>query len=213
MNRHFVSVKVDREERRTSTPSTWRPYRRYGRGGWPMSVFATPEGSRSCRTYFPTVPPWDASFRQVLEASSMLGLAPSRRRSQRSPHWRVASRLRPPERRPPRPAPKSADELCGEAAKVSVRCSTLVTADSLRPKSPNPAVGSALATSPPQHPVRVPRRRPAHPRAMASGGIYDHLGAGSPATRSTHTGPATLREDAVRPALIARVYLHACNWT
>ena len=45
MNEHFVSIKVDREER----PDLDQIYMNAvqimtGRGGWPMSVFLTPEG-------------------------------------------------------------------------------------------------------------------------------------------------------------------------
>ena len=55
MNGHFVNVKVDREER----PDVDAVYMEAvqaatGRGGWPMSVFATPEGLPFyAGTYFP----------------------------------------------------------------------------------------------------------------------------------------------------------------
>ncbi|WP_199836899.1 thioredoxin domain-containing protein [Streptomyces sp. CB01373] len=70
MNEHFVSVKVDREER----PDVDAVYMEAvqaatGQGGWPMSVFMTPEGEPF---YFGTYFPPEArhgmpSFRQVLE--------------------------------------------------------------------------------------------------------------------------------------------------
>ncbi|MEU4233418.1 thioredoxin domain-containing protein [Nonomuraea sp. NPDC026600] len=55
MNEHFVNIKVDREERpdvdavyMTATQAMIR------QGGWPMTVFATPEGHPFyCGTYFP----------------------------------------------------------------------------------------------------------------------------------------------------------------
>ncbi len=55
MNEHFVAVKVDREERpdvdavyMTATQAMT------GQGGWPMTVFATPDGQPFyCGTYFP----------------------------------------------------------------------------------------------------------------------------------------------------------------
>ncbi|MFD4261227.1 thioredoxin domain-containing protein [Streptomyces sp. NPDC058534] len=70
MNEHFVSVKVDREER----PDVDAVYMEAvqaatGQGGWPMSVFMTPDGEPFYfGTYFPPdsrhgMPP----FRQVLE--------------------------------------------------------------------------------------------------------------------------------------------------
>jgi uncharacterized protein len=71
LNVHFVSVKVDREERpdvdavyMTATQAMT------GHGGWPMTCFLTPEGQPFyCGTYFPDAPRHGSpSFRQVLEA-------------------------------------------------------------------------------------------------------------------------------------------------
>jgi uncharacterized protein YyaL (SSP411 family) len=71
LNSHFVAVKVDREER----PDVDAVYMAAtqaisGEGGWPMSVFLTPEGRAfHAGTYFPPRPmPGRPSFRQVLEA-------------------------------------------------------------------------------------------------------------------------------------------------
>jgi uncharacterized protein YyaL (SSP411 family) len=71
LNAHFVPVKVDREER----PDVDAVYMAAtqaisGEGGWPMSVFLTPEGlAFHAGTYFPPRPmPGRPSFRQVLEA-------------------------------------------------------------------------------------------------------------------------------------------------
>src|SRR5690606_3638342 len=71
MNRHFVNVKVDREER----PDVDAVYMSAvqamtGSGGWPLTVFLTPEGAPFYGgTYFP---PTDRggtpSFRRVLES-------------------------------------------------------------------------------------------------------------------------------------------------
>ncbi|MFJ9663715.1 thioredoxin domain-containing protein [Streptomyces sp. NPDC101219] len=70
MNEHFVSVKVDREER----PDVDAVYMEAvqaatGQGGWPMSVFLTPEGEPFYfGTYFPPEPRHGMpSFKQVLE--------------------------------------------------------------------------------------------------------------------------------------------------
>jgi len=69
MNRHFVNVKVDREER----PDLDSIYMNAvvamtGRGGWPMTVFLTPEGHAFYGgTYFPKEPRYQMpSFKQVL---------------------------------------------------------------------------------------------------------------------------------------------------
>jgi uncharacterized protein YyaL (SSP411 family) len=71
LNENFVSVKVDREER----PDLDQIYMTAvqaltGSGGWPMSVFLTPEGEPFYGgTYFPPQPRYGMpSFRQVLEA-------------------------------------------------------------------------------------------------------------------------------------------------
>jgi len=69
MNAHFVNVKVDREER----PDVDRVYMdavqaTTGRGGWPMTVFLTPDGRPIfAGTYFPKEPrPGLPAFRDVL---------------------------------------------------------------------------------------------------------------------------------------------------
>jgi len=71
MNRHFVSVKVDREER----PDVDDVYMKAvqvltGHGGWPMTVFLTPEGKPFYGgTYFPPVDRHGLpGFPRVLEA-------------------------------------------------------------------------------------------------------------------------------------------------
>jgi uncharacterized protein YyaL (SSP411 family) len=70
LNDHFVSIKVDREER----PDLDAIYMQAvtmltGRGGWPLSVWLTPDGAPFYGgTYFPPTPRFGmASFRQVLE--------------------------------------------------------------------------------------------------------------------------------------------------
>src|SRR5690606_34515158 len=71
MNAHFVNVKVDREER----PDVDAVYMAAtqamtGHGGWPMTVFATPDGEPFFTgTYFPPRPVQGMpSFGQLLEA-------------------------------------------------------------------------------------------------------------------------------------------------
>ena len=69
LNEHFVAVKVDREER----PDVDAVYMEAttaltGHGGWPMTVFTTPDGKPFyCGTYFPPAPRHGMpSFRQLL---------------------------------------------------------------------------------------------------------------------------------------------------
>ena len=71
LNERFVSIKVDREER----PDVDGIYMdavqamNRGQGGWPMSVFCTPDGEPFfAGTYFPPEPRHGMpSFRQVLD--------------------------------------------------------------------------------------------------------------------------------------------------
>nr|WP_120522568.1 thioredoxin domain-containing protein [Arthrobacter celericrescens] len=71
LNAHFVAIKVDREER-PDVDSVYMAATQAisGEGGWPMSVFLTPEGlAFHAGTYFPPAPmPGRPSFLQVLEA-------------------------------------------------------------------------------------------------------------------------------------------------
>ncbi|MBV7699968.1 thioredoxin domain-containing protein [Streptomyces sp. TRM70350] len=73
LNEHFVNIKVDREER----PDVDAVYMEAvqaatGQGGWPMTVFLTPEAEPFYfGTYFPPAPRHGMpSFRQVLEGVS-----------------------------------------------------------------------------------------------------------------------------------------------
>ena len=86
MNEHFVSVKVDREER----PDLDAVYMDAvvaltGHGGWPMTVFLTPDGEPFFGgTYFPPAPRHGLpSFRQVL-LRGRAGVPRAARRRRRS---------------------------------------------------------------------------------------------------------------------------------
>jgi uncharacterized protein YyaL (SSP411 family) len=75
MNQNFINIKVDREER----PDLDSIYMSFvvattGQGGWPMSVFITPDGKPFYGgTYFPPVHRYNLpAFREVLEAVARL---------------------------------------------------------------------------------------------------------------------------------------------
>ncbi|HVC80215.1 MAG TPA: thioredoxin domain-containing protein [Chloroflexota bacterium] len=73
MNDHFVSIKVDREERPDIDTIYMAAVQRLtGQGGWPMTMFLTPEGRPFYGgTYFPPVPRHGMpSFPQLLAAVS-----------------------------------------------------------------------------------------------------------------------------------------------
>src|SRR5207247_5939087 len=70
MNEHFVSIKVDREERPDIDSIYMDAVQAMtGRGGWPLTAFLTPTGEPFyAGTYYPAEPRWGMpSFRQVLE--------------------------------------------------------------------------------------------------------------------------------------------------
>jgi uncharacterized protein YyaL (SSP411 family) len=70
LNEHFVAIKVDREERPdVDTIYMDAVQAMTGSGGWPMSVFCTPDGRPFyAGTYFPDTPRHGLpSFRQLLE--------------------------------------------------------------------------------------------------------------------------------------------------
>ena len=71
MNRLFVNIKVDREERPDIDHLYMAALHALGeQGGWPLTMFLTPDGAPFWGgTYFPPEPRWGRpSFRQVLEA-------------------------------------------------------------------------------------------------------------------------------------------------
>ncbi|MHA2173462.1 MAG: DUF255 domain-containing protein [Candidatus Hodarchaeales archaeon] len=70
MNKLFINIKIDREERPDLDMSYQTAVARLsrGRGGWPLTVFATPEGlAFAGGTYFPKDPSYGLpGFKQVL---------------------------------------------------------------------------------------------------------------------------------------------------
>jgi uncharacterized protein len=76
MNQLYINVKVDREERPDVDDVYMRAVQAMnrGQGGWPMTVFMTPEGRPFFGgTYFPNVPRYGMpSFPQVLEQMSVI---------------------------------------------------------------------------------------------------------------------------------------------
>src|SRR5947209_2806040 len=74
MNRLFVNIKVDREERPDIDHLYMAALQALGEhGGWPLTMFLAPDGSPFWGgTYFPPEPRWGRpSFRQVLQALQM----------------------------------------------------------------------------------------------------------------------------------------------
>ena len=218
MNRHFVSVKVDREER----PDLDAVYMEAvqaatGRGGWPMSIFATPDGLPFLAgTYFPDrsrhgLP----SFRQVLDAvveawgsrrAAVVGQAGALADA-------VTRRLAPLETSlSGQEAPRPVEELCSEAAeRLSAMFDPLNGGFGSAPKFPQPLLLDLLLRD------HIRTRSPAplemverSLEAMASGGIYDHLAGGfSRYSVDARWDVPHFEKMLYDQALLARVYLHA----
>ncbi len=191
LNRDFVPVKVDREER----PDVDAVYMdavvaMTGSGGWPMSVFATPDGRPFlCGTYFP---PEDRhglpAFTRVLDAVTE---AWQERRSEvEAQATAVADAVA---QRVAAPAGPAAVTASGVGAGLGVAVEALGTvarqllarADrrfggfGTAPKFPQPGLLEALLL---HHHLGGPSDELAVVvttlDAMATGGIYDHLGGG-----------------------------------
>jgi uncharacterized protein YyaL (SSP411 family) len=173
MNEHFVSVKVDREER----PDLDAVYMDAvvaltGHGGWPMTVFLTPEGEPFFGgTYFPPAPRHGLpSFRQVLEA---VALAYRERRAEVA---RSAEQLVDAVRQSSLLAPSSeplTDSVLSEAARGLIR--------SFDPEWGG--FGGAPKFPPASSLDFLLRRGELEPvtktlDAMAAGGMYDLVGGG-----------------------------------
>ncbi len=212
MNEHFVNVKVDREER----PDVDKVYMDAvqaltGHGGWPMTVFMTPDGEPfHAGTYFPKEPHGHMpSFRQVLAA--VVDAWDTKREQLEDQAGRLAGAVQagiPP----------------GDAQDATAAISTAI--DSLVASFDADRGGFGGAPKFPQTPVLefllramvlVPDRRPhIEPilrktlEAMRAGGIYDQIGGGF--------ARYSVDADWLIPhfekmlydnALLARVYLHA----
>jgi uncharacterized protein YyaL (SSP411 family) len=221
MNRHFVSVKVDREERPDLDAIYMEAVQaQTGRGGWPMSVFATPEGLPFLTgTYFPDRPRHGMpSFHQVLEA--VIDVWGSRRHDvvaqAHALSEAVAQRLGG---RDPDEAKTGEAEGTRRAGELSARAVEQLQAIfdpdyggfGSAPKFPQPLyldlllrdhvrTGSGTSLEMVEHTLE----------AMASGGIYDHLGGGfARYSVDQHWSVPHFEKMLYDQALIARVYLHA----
>ena len=218
MNRLFVNVKVDREER----PDVDAIYMdsvqaMTGRGGWPMTVFLTPDGRPFFGgTYYPDRPRGGmASFRQVMEAIDEAWT------SRRADVHAQADQLVALIDRTSRAAASLGAEPAGETGddRALDRAGDAILA-SFDPEwggfggAPKFPAAMTLASA-----LRIHRRsnRPELLRAvrtsldaMASGGIYDHLGGGFARYSVDRQWLVPHFEKMLYDnALLTRVYLHA----
>jgi uncharacterized protein YyaL (SSP411 family) len=179
MNRYFVPIKVDREERPDIDHLYMNALHALGeQGGWPLTMFAAPDGSPFWGgTYFPPEPRWGRpSFRQVLA-----GIAKAwADGDELVTHNTAALRRALDAMAEARPGTGIAPADLDRAATTLLRL-TDPEQGGLRgaPKFPNPAIFRFLW----QNDFRTGAAE-AHPalhlllQRMSDGGIYDHLGGG-----------------------------------
>jgi uncharacterized protein YyaL (SSP411 family) len=220
LNRDFIAVKVDREER----PDLDQVYMgavqaMTGQGGWPMSVFLTPDGKPFYGgTYYPPVPAHGMpAFRQVLA-----GVAKAWREERlevAAAGQRLVSALVEQSRTASAPggaAGTPTRELLDTAtAQIEAQFDTRNGGWGSAPKFPQPMtieylLRRAVATGDPR-PLAVARRTL---DAMAEGGIRDQLGGGFHRYSTDAEWLAPHFEQMLYDnAQLARVYLHAWQLT
>jgi len=212
MNEHFVCVKVDREER----PDVDGLYMEAvvalsGSGGWPMTVFLTPEGEPFWGgTYFPPEPRFNMpSFRQVLTAIEETWR--TRRGSIEEQAERLTDAIRESSRLQPSGDPLTTGLLTGAVSALQRQFDPVYGGFGGAPKFPPASTLEFLlrmhhrsASDASLEMVRVTLDR------MAAGGIYDQLGGGF----HRYAGDATwlvphFEKMLYDNALLASTYLHA----
>ena len=179
MNRLFVNIKVDREERPDIDHFYMSALQAMGEhGGWPLTMFLTPDGAPFWGgTYFPPEPRWGKpSFRQVLEALAEAWRRDTAKVAENAraltEHLQALSRARP--------GALPTGEPLGKVA-AAVLGGTDPDWGGLRgaPKFPNAPMFRFLwqnsfrsGSEEAREAVRLMLER------MSLGGIYDHLGGG-----------------------------------
>ncbi len=187
LNAHFVPVKVDREERPDLDEIYMRATVLYnrGHGGWPMSVFCTPDGRPFfAGTYFPPEPRYGMpAFRDLLLEIARLW------RQQRERVDQAAAGLTDALQR------LSAGAGTSAGRRGSIVDAALTLAAAFDPREggilsgatnkfpPSLAVGLMLRAWDRTRRAGAPDRRLLDPvvltlEKMLDGGIYDHLGGG-----------------------------------
>ena len=179
LNANFVAVKVDREER----PDVDAVYMETvqaatGQGGWPLTVFCTPQGEPFYfGTYFPPVPKRGGfpSFRQVLEGVTA-AWRDSRADIDRSARRLVASLA---ETAPYSAKPAGEAELHAALERLSREYDSVHGGFGEAPKFPPPLIVEFLLRHHARTGSAAALRMAEHTcEQMARGGIYDQLGGG-----------------------------------
>ena len=176
MNELFVNVKVDREERPDVDAIYMDAVQALtGRGGWPMTVFMTPDGRAVLR-------------RHLLPRSPVPGADDRRRRRLAQPARRARAERQRARRgdRHERRDPNPADDVPG-ATDLNSGAAAAGRAVRRRVGWVRPGAEVPVDVPPRARAAGLHDRRPPRPRetivtttldAMASGGMYDHIGGG-----------------------------------
>jgi hypothetical protein len=178
MNRLFVNIKVDREERPDLDHVYMTALHALGeQGGWPLTMFLTPDGAPFWGgTYFPPEPRWGRpSFRQVLT-----GVRAAYDRDQDKVAHNAAALSAHLTRLPQAAASTPTPSLLADAADTLLRLTDPVEGGLKgAPKFPNAPIFRFLWAEGIRRQdarfhsiVRMTLHR------MACGGIFDHLGGG-----------------------------------
>src|SRR5262245_28752931 len=181
LNARFVAIKVDREERPDLDAIYMGAVQAMtGQGGWPMSVFLTPDGRPFYGgTYFPDTPRHGMpSFRQVLDAISQAWTQDrSSLESQAAQLVQAVAQQQGSGVPGSSPPPASALEQATAAIEASFDVANGGWGSA--PKFPQPMTIEALllrhASTGDERPLALARRSL---DAMAAGGIHDQLGGG-----------------------------------
>jgi hypothetical protein len=218
LNAHFLPVKIDREERPDVDRACMAAVQALtGRGGWPLSVWLTPDGKPFFGgTYFPPEPRHGMpAFKEILRALARLWA--ERRGDVTTGADRVAAFVAAQARPPRGPAPLPS---AGALAEAAVR-DLLAQADPVHggfggaPKFPRAeALRFLLAHHARTGSAEALAAAGAALDGMARGGIRDHLGGGFAryAVDAAWTVPH-FEKMLYDNALLARAYLEAYQAT
>ena len=191
MNEHFVSIKVDREERPDIDSIYMGAVQAMtGQGGWPMTVFLTPEGKPFYGgTYFPPEERGGLpSFPRVL--TTMADVYRNRRGDVVNTTNQLIAHMRQMTRSAPGIEPLTDDIIVEAARELRKQFDDKYGGFGLQPKFPQPMTLEFLL----RHYLRsedpsVLEMVDLTLDQMARGGIYDQLGEeGSTGTRPTRIG-------------------------